>query len=66
MSSQWHGGKGSGRRSSSISQEEWSNRWDNIFGRDLPKEDNTDARSTEDCLRSNEETQEAMKNTTPR
>ena len=70
MSGAWHGGKGSGRRTMSISQEEWDNRWDNIFSRDLKKEDNTgtskneyyDVLTTEDALRSNEETQEAIKN----
>ena len=29
--------KGSGRRPSSLTQEEWDNRWDAIFGRDEPK-----------------------------
>ena len=51
------GGKGSARRPRSISQEEYDNRWDNIFSRDL-KEDNTgtskneyqDVLSTEECL----------------
>lgn len=28
--------KGSGRRPSSLTQEEWDNRWDAIFGRDQP------------------------------
>lgn len=41
MSSQWHGGKGSTPRPRSVSQEEWDNRWDAIFQRDLKKEDNT-------------------------
>ena len=49
--------KGSWRRRKSISQEEYDNRWDAIFGRDL-KEDNTgtdkneyqDELSTEDCI----------------
>lgn len=59
MSGQWHGGKGSGRRLMDISQQEYDNRWDNIFSRDLKKEeDNTgtskneyqDVLSTEDCL----------------
>ena len=62
MSGAWHGGKGSGSRPKFISQEEYDNRWDNIFGRDKPKqvtpEDNTgtskneyqDILSTEDAL----------------
>ena len=29
--------KGSGRRPSSLTQDEWDNRWDAIFGRDQPK-----------------------------
>jgi hypothetical protein len=41
MSGQWHGGKGSTPRPYSISQEEWDNRWDAIFQRDIKKEDNT-------------------------
>jgi hypothetical protein len=49
--------KGSWRRRKSVSQEEYDNRWDAIFGRDL-KEDNTgtdkneyqDELSTEDCI----------------
>ena len=28
------GGKGSTQRPRSVADEEWSNRWDNIFGRD--------------------------------
>ena len=36
------GGKGSSPRPFSVSQEEYSNRWDAIFGRDLKdKNDNT-------------------------
>lgn len=58
MSGQWHGGKGSSPRKTSISHEEWSTRWDAIFQRDLPKEDQP---SVEDSLRSNQETQEAHK-----
>jgi hypothetical protein len=68
MSGVWHGGKGSGSRPKCISQEEYDNRWDNIFGRDKPEEDNTgtskdefyDVLTTEDALRSNVETQEAI------
>jgi hypothetical protein len=56
------GGKGSKPRPLSVSQEEYDNRWDNIFGRDKPKEDNTgtskneyyDTLSTEDCLTENQ------------
>lgn len=51
------GGKGSKPRPLSVSQEEYDNRWENIFGRDKPK-DNTgtgkndyqDILSTEDAL----------------
>lgn len=53
-----NGGKGSAPRPFSISQEEYATRWDAIFQRDLPKEDNTgtakneyqDILSTEDAL----------------
>lgn len=73
MSSAWHGGKGSAQRRKEISQQEWETRWDAIFSRDI-KEDNTgtskneyyDVLTTEDALRSNEETQEAIRNSTPR
>ena len=52
------GGKGSKPRPFSVTQEEYDNRWNNIFSRDLPKEDNTgvtkneyqDILSTEDAL----------------
>lgn len=62
MSGAWHGGKGSGSRPLSVSQEEYDSRWDNIFGRDRPKEDNTgtrineyyDSLTTEDCLTENQ------------
>jgi hypothetical protein len=55
------GGKGSAPRPFSVSQEEYDNRWDNIFGRDKPK-DNTgtskneyyDTLTTEDCLTENQ------------
>lgn len=51
------GGKGSKPRPFSVSHDEWSNRWDAIFQRDL-EEDNTgvtkneyqDILSTEDCI----------------
>lgn len=63
------GGKGSKPRPFSISQQEYDTRWDAIFGRDL-KEDNTgtskneysDILTTEDALRSNDETREALQN----
>lgn len=56
------GGKGSKPRPISVSQEEYDNRWDNIFGRDKPKNDNTgtsrneyqDILSTEDALLENQ------------
>ena len=49
------GGKGSKPRPFSVTQEEYANRWDAIFQRDLPKEekpksDYQDILSTEDCL----------------
>ena len=34
---QWHGGKGSGSRPLSVTQDEYANRWDLIFGRDKAK-----------------------------
>ena len=34
------GGKGSGRRPSSISTDEWNSRWDAIFSRDLKENKN--------------------------
>jgi len=38
MTEQWHGGKGSSSRPKSVSEEEYANRWDAIFCRDLDKE----------------------------
>lgn len=35
--SKWHGGKGSGSRPLSVTQDEYANRWDLIFGRDKAK-----------------------------
>lgn len=64
------GGKGSKPRPFSISHQEWTTRWDAIFGRDEPN-DFQDILSTEDCMleafkerkeretRNNEETQQA-------
>lgn len=37
MTSQWHGGKGSSSRPFSVTQEEYDNRWDLIFGKDKTK-----------------------------
>lgn len=62
MSRMSDGGKGSAPRPYSVSQEEYATRWDAIFSRDLPKEDNTgtskneyqDVLSTEDALLDNE------------
>ena len=48
-------GKGSKSRPFSISQQEYDNRWDNIFSRDL-KEDKQDEREDK-ITRNNEETQ---------
>ena len=39
MTNQWHGGKGSKPRPYSVTQEEYDKRWDAIFGRDEPDED---------------------------
>jgi hypothetical protein len=49
------GGKGSKPRPFSVSELEYASRWDAIFQRDLPREDNTksdyqDVLSTEDCV----------------
>jgi hypothetical protein len=48
------GGKGSAPRPFSVTQEEYTKRWDMIFQRDLPKEktksDYQDILSTEDCV----------------
>ncbi len=49
------GGKGSKPRPFSISQQEYDNRWDHIFSRDLKEENKTtndyqDILSTEDCV----------------
>ncbi len=58
MAEHWNGGnggKGSKPRPFSISQDEYENRWNAIFQRDLPKEekpksDYQDILSTEDCV----------------
>lgn len=47
------GGKGSKPRPLSVTQEEYSKRWDAIFGRDLEEtveNDYQDILSTEDCV----------------
>jgi hypothetical protein len=48
------GGKGSAPRPFSVTQEEYTKRWDMIFQRDLPKDetksDYQDILSTEDCV----------------
>lgn len=48
------GGKGSKPRPFSIAHEEYTKRWDAIFGRDLeeekPKNEYQDILSTEDCV----------------
>jgi hypothetical protein len=44
------GGKGSSPRPFSVSQEEYNTRWDAIFGRDKPEEDDKDSPSTEQAL----------------
>jgi hypothetical protein len=51
------GGKGSKPRPFSVSQDEWDNRWDVIFGRDNLEPDSEMDKPT----RNNEETQEALK-----
>lgn len=42
MTAKWHGGKGSSPRPYSVTQEEYDKRWDAIFGRDEPEEDDMD------------------------
>lgn len=42
MTNEWHGGKGSRPRPYSVTQEEYDKRWDAIFGRDEPEEDDLD------------------------
>jgi len=55
MSNSWHGGKGSTPRPFSVSQDEYNNRWDAIFQRDLPK---TEEETEEKTTRYNDETRE--------
>ena len=62
MVAHWNGGsggKGSAPRPLSVSNEEYANRWDAIFGRDI-KEKNDDGEQDK-ITRSNAETQEAKK-----
>ena len=40
--SKWHGGKGSAPRPYSVTQEEYDNRWDAIFGRKPATKDSSD------------------------
>ena len=59
MAAHWQGGsggKGSAPRPLSVSNEEYANRWDAIFGKDV-KDDGEQDKIT----RSNQETQEAKK-----
>ena len=70
------GGKGSAPRPFSVSQETYGDNFDAIFRKKKPVEDNTgiskneyyDIMTTEEALRSNAETQEALNHnkTTPR
>ena len=53
------GGKGSKPRPFSVSQEEYDNRWDAIFQRDLPKQENDDS-EVDKITRNNQETQEVL------
>ena len=39
---EWYGGKGSKPRPYSVSQDEYDKRWDAIFGKDLPEDENED------------------------
>ena len=49
------GGKGSKPRPFSISQKEYDNRWDAIFGRDLKEEKKEDSSITEELNKVKEE-----------
>ena len=46
--SKWHGGKGSAPRPYSVTQEEYDNRWDAIFGRKPATEESSDTEEDED------------------
>lgn len=43
----WHGGKGSSSRPRQVSNEEYANRWDAIFQRDKPQEEEPVKEETE-------------------
>lgn len=51
-------GKGSKPRPFSVSHDEWSNRWDAIFGRDLQDKKEQPSEVDDKITRYNEETQE--------
>ena len=55
MSKMNDGGKGSSPRPFSVSQDEWDNRWDAIFGRDKIKEDEVQIESAKKQETSTEE-----------
>ncbi len=44
----WHGGKGSGSRPKQVSNEDYANRWDAIFGRDKVKEEEPKGKALEE------------------
>ena len=46
--SKWHGGKGSAPRPYSVTQEEYDNRWDAIFGRKPATEESLCGSTTAD------------------
>lgn len=48
-------GKGSSPRPFSVSQEEYTKRWDMIFGRDLDKKSDDDKEKSEDLSNKKEE-----------
>jgi hypothetical protein len=50
MTSQWHGGKGSSSRPFSVTQDEYDNRWDLIFGKDKTKIEAHEQEHDEDDL----------------
>jgi hypothetical protein len=54
---QWHGGKGSGSRPLSVTQEEYANRWDLIFGRDKHKIEEQEPVEDEDTEDLDEDTE---------
>ena len=52
--SKWHGGKGSSPRPYSVTQEEYDNRWDLIWGRDKTKPATEDSSDTDEDNEENE------------